>query len=221
MAITLYDLTATGDRRFSPYCWRTKLALALKGLDCEAKPVRFTEIDALADGPRLTLPTVDDAGTRITDSWAIAEHLEENYAEAPSLFPSGREVARLAQAWTNTAVNPALLKVIVLDVYGELDAEDQTYFRQSREARFGMTLEAFAGDRAANLKAFRQILQPLRALLADQPYLAGASLGYGDCIPASAFLWAEAVGQGDDLLDAGDPIGPWLSRVTGILGGDG
>ena len=33
MAITLYDLAGADEhRRFSPYCWRTKMALAHKGL---------------------------------------------------------------------------------------------------------------------------------------------------------------------------------------------
>ena len=39
MAITLYDLAgAEADRRFSPFCWRTKMALAHKGLEVETIP---------------------------------------------------------------------------------------------------------------------------------------------------------------------------------------
>ena len=34
--ITLWDLAgAEDDRRFSPYCWRVKMALAHKGLEFE------------------------------------------------------------------------------------------------------------------------------------------------------------------------------------------
>ena len=44
MAIELYDLAgAEDDRRFSPYCWRIKLALAHKGLEFETIPWRFHE----------------------------------------------------------------------------------------------------------------------------------------------------------------------------------
>ena len=44
MAIELYDLAgAEPDRRFSPYCWRTRMALAHKGLEVETIPWRFTE----------------------------------------------------------------------------------------------------------------------------------------------------------------------------------
>jgi hypothetical protein len=36
MAIKLYDLAgAETDRRFSPYCWRARMALAYKGLEVE------------------------------------------------------------------------------------------------------------------------------------------------------------------------------------------
>src|SRR5436190_1793424 len=49
MAIKLYDLAgAEDDRRFSPYCWRVKMALKHKGLDFETIAWRFTEKDALA-----------------------------------------------------------------------------------------------------------------------------------------------------------------------------
>ena len=212
----LHDLTASGDRRFSPYCWRTKLALAHKDLDYETNALRFIDIDGLSDGPRLTLPTLDDGGTRVTDSWAIALYLEEAYPDRPTLFPTGREVARFAQAWTNTVVNPSLIRAILMDVYNALDAETQAYFRESREARFGVTLEAFTADGAGALKTFRQALQPLRDVLADQPFLAGGQAAYADYVAVSAFLWADAVGR-DDLLEEGDPVTPWLARVSGSL----
>jgi hypothetical protein len=44
----LYELAgADENRRFSPYCWRIRMALAHKGLDVECIPWRFTEKDAL------------------------------------------------------------------------------------------------------------------------------------------------------------------------------
>jgi len=33
MTIVLHDLTGADDRRFSPNCWRTRMALAHKGLE--------------------------------------------------------------------------------------------------------------------------------------------------------------------------------------------
>src|SRR5258708_32804892 len=48
VTIKLFDLAgAEPDRRFSPYCWRTKLALAHKGLTVETIPWRFSDTDAI------------------------------------------------------------------------------------------------------------------------------------------------------------------------------
>ena len=44
MARQLYELVGTDPaRRFSPFCWRSRMALAHKGLDAEVVPWRFTE----------------------------------------------------------------------------------------------------------------------------------------------------------------------------------
>jgi hypothetical protein len=49
MTIKLFDLPgAEPDPRFGPYCWRSKLALAHKGLAVEAIPWRFVEKEAIA-----------------------------------------------------------------------------------------------------------------------------------------------------------------------------
>lgn len=209
----LHDLTASGDRRFSPYCWRAKLALKHKGLAFETRPLSFTEIDSLnPGGPRLTLPTLDDGDRRVTDSWAIAEYLEAKHPNAAPLFPTGRAHARFIQGWAFQTLQPAMLRVILMDVYDRLEPADKPYFRENREARFGMTLEAFTADRETNLENFRQALQPLRDALEATPFLTGDQPAYADFIPASVFLWAEAIDQ-TDLLATDDPVRDWLDRV--------
>ena len=45
MTIVLYDLCARDQRsRFSPHCWKARMALAHKGLAHETRPVPFTRI---------------------------------------------------------------------------------------------------------------------------------------------------------------------------------
>src|SRR3989442_944806 len=59
MAIKLYDLAgAEDDRRFSPYCWRVKMALKHKGLDFETVAWRFTEKEAIAPYQSTTVPVL-------------------------------------------------------------------------------------------------------------------------------------------------------------------
>ncbi len=87
MTIKLYDLCGA-DRafRFSPACWRTRMALAHKQLDCETVPTLFTEIGGIEDGGQRTLPVLVDEDSVIRESFEIAVYLEKAYPDAPSLF---------------------------------------------------------------------------------------------------------------------------------------
>lgn len=87
MARTLYDLAAADDkRRFSPYCWRVKMALAHKELEVETVPWRFTEKDVIAFSGQGRVPVLIDGDKVVADSWAIANDLEDRYPDRKSLF---------------------------------------------------------------------------------------------------------------------------------------
>ncbi len=77
MPIILYDLCA-GDttRRFSPACWKVRMALAHKGLDFEARATPYARIKAIGDGFSPTVPVIDDGGKLMRESFDIALHLE-------------------------------------------------------------------------------------------------------------------------------------------------
>ncbi|MGY9105089.1 MAG: glutathione S-transferase family protein, partial [Alphaproteobacteria bacterium] len=162
----LYDLAAGNGRRFSPHCWRTRLALAHKNLSCETRPTRFTEIALIADGNQKTVPVLDDNGKIVGDSWAIAEYLEETYPDAPSLFggPAGRALTLFVQDWAIATLQLGLLNLIVLDIWQSLSPEDKDYFRSSREKRLGRALEEVQAGREERLPSFQKSLQPLRML---------------------------------------------------------
>jgi len=107
MAIRMHDLCgAEAERRFSPFCWRAKMALAHKGLAVETVPWRFTEKDKLPKPNDGRVPVIVDDGRVVHDSTAIAEYLEDRYAERPSLFggKAGRGLTRprLMLPWTRS-----------------------------------------------------------------------------------------------------------------------
>src|SRR5215471_21313795 len=163
MPITMYDLAGIeAERRFSPFCWRARMALAHKGLAVETVPWRFTEKDKLPTPNDGRVPIIIDNGRVTHDSTAIADYLEEHYPNAPSLFGDdrGRALTRFVQNWTETVLQVGLIRLVLLDIYNHIGAADQAYFRRSREERFGTTLEAFVGDRDARLPAFRASLDP-------------------------------------------------------------
>jgi glutathione S-transferase len=221
MSRKLYDLAAADpDRRFSPYCWRTKLALAHKGLDVETIPWRFTDKDVIAFSGQGRVPVLVDGERVVSDSWTIANYLEDTYSDRPSLFggEGGRAVARFVNAWADTVLNAGLSRLVLMDVYGHIHEKDRDYFRQSREQRFGVRLEEVAGDRDARLAAFRQSLEPVRTTLAAQPFLGGHEPAYADYIVFGGFQWARCISE-TALLAQDDPVAAWRARLLDAFDG--
>ena len=222
MAITMYDLAGVeADRRFSPFCWRARMALAHKGLEVETVPWRFTEKDKLPAPNDGRVPVIVDDGKVIHDSSAIADYLDERYAARPSLFPgdAARGLAKFVQNWTETVVQTGLVRLVVLDIWKHISPKDQEYFRQSREARFGGTsLEDVVKDREARLPAFRASLDPLRRTVERQPFVSGEAPTYADYIVFGAFQWARAISN-FEVLAADDPVFAWRGRMLDLYGG--
>lgn len=224
MAITLYDLAgAESDRRFSPFCWRTKMALAHKGLEVETVPWRFTEKDELPTPNDGRVPVIVDGGKVIHDSSAIADYLEERYADRPSLFPgaAARGLSSFVRNWSETVLQTGLIRLVLLDIYKHIGPKDQEYFRRSREPRFGgMALEEVVKDRDQHLPAFRGSLEPLRRSVERQPYICGDAPAYADYIVFGAFQWARSISD-FELIAADDPIFAWRGRMLDLFGGLG
>jgi glutathione S-transferase len=221
VAITLYDLAGTeAARRFSPFCWRSKMALAHKGLAVATVPWRFTEKDKLPQPNAGRVPVIVDDGRVVHDSTAIADYLETHYADRQSLFggDGGRALTRFVQNWTETVLQTGIIGFVVLDIWRHIGPEDQSYFRQSREERLGRSLEAVVADRAARLPSFRESLAPLRRTVERQKFLAGDAPAYADYIVFGAFQWARAISD-FELLAAGDPIAAWRGRMLDAFDG--
>ncbi|MDZ7747668.1 MAG: glutathione S-transferase N-terminal domain-containing protein [Halofilum sp. (in: g-proteobacteria)] len=172
----LYDLAAADPAcRFSQHCWRVRLALYHKGLDYDAEPWRFTDKEAIAFAGTQKVPVLVDGERVIHDSWEILGYLQDTYAQGPSLFggPDARAQVAFFRHWTERVVHAGLAPMIVRDIWARLHERDQAYFRETREARFGRTLEALAEETPQRLPAFREALAPLRATVEAQAFVAG------------------------------------------------
>ena len=97
------------------------------------------------------MPVLVDGARTLHDCWAIAEYLEDAYPHRPSLFggPEAQAVTRFVNAWTDSILHPWIARMVVRDILDCLRPEDAGYFRESREKRFGTTLEAFVAPREA------------------------------------------------------------------------
>jgi glutathione S-transferase len=223
MTILLYDLVGRDENRpFSPHCWKSRMALAHKGLQHRSAPTRFVEIPVVENGLSKTVPIIRDGEKAIADSFAIALYLDEAYPDRPTLFAGagGQAMARFIERWSQLTLHPYIGVAAVMDEYWMLDKESAAYFRQSREARFGKSLEAVAAERGAKLDGFRASLQPLRSLLSYQPFLGGLSPLFADYIVFGALQWAR-VTTPFRLLDAEDSISVWFERCLDLHGGLG
>ena len=221
MAITMYDLAGSeAARRFSPFCWRARMALAHKGLEVETVPWRFTEKDKLPQPNAGRVPVIVDGDRVVHDSTAIAEYLEERYPDRPSLFAceTGRGLTRFVQNWTETVLQTGLIGLVLLDIWRHLGPADQAYFRSDREKRFGTTLEEVVRDREARLPAFRAGLDPLRRTVERQQFVCGSAPAYADYIVFGAFQWARAVSD-FEVLAADDPLRAWRGRMLDLFDG--
>jgi glutathione S-transferase len=219
--LELHDLAgAEDDRRFSPYCWRSRMALAHKGLSVKTIPWRFTEKDRIAASGQGRVPVLVDAGRWIADSWTIANHLEESYPDRPSIFggSSGRAMSRFYNAWTDSFLLPGLIRFAALDIWRHVHEKDKDYFRRTREERLGATLEKFVSDREQRLEGFRQSLTPLRMTLQAQPFLGGDGPLYPDYIVFGGFQWVRCISD-FKLLAADDPVAVWRGRMLELFDG--
>jgi glutathione S-transferase len=234
--LTLYELAAA-DRavRFSPHCWKVRMALAHKGLEAETIPWRFTEKEQIAFSGSRTVPVlVHDQHPRgdratgdpaissevISDSWRIALYLEERFPDRPPLFGGAGSIplSEFINSWADTALLPSLARIILVDIYKHIHERDREYFRTTREKAFGKSLEDVVADRDAHLAALKQVLSPVRRALRNRDFICGATPAYADYCVFGMFMWVRCI-SGFDPLEANDPVSTWRDRTLDAFGG--
>lgn len=222
MAITFYDLCGRDSKRFSPYGWRTRMALAHKGLSYDLELVKFTEKDKIAFSGQQLVPVLCNGERVVSDSWTIAEYLEDSYPDRPSLFGSaaGRGMARAINAFVNTTIQPLLFPLIVADVLQQVDAADREYFDSSRQKRLGRPLAEVQAGRDDRVEGFRKALEPFRIVVRDQAFIGGDAPTYADYTLFGTLQWARCTSS-YGVVGTDDPIHAWFARVLDLHGGVG
>jgi glutathione S-transferase len=226
MALVFHERIGLDGRRISPFSWRIRYALAHKGLQPEIVETRFADVGRIrALSGQDLVPIIEDDGRVVHDSWAIACHLEDHYPDGSSLFggPAGRGAARLVNIWSDTVLGRSMRRQIWGDFVWCLDPADRAYFRRSREAQLGMTLEQYSATRDAALGEFIGICLPLELTLSEQPFLAGATPAYVDYVVFSVFQYARIGSPRDVLVDPATlpAVQAWRDRMIGLHGGLG
>jgi glutathione S-transferase len=222
MGLIFHERVGLDERRISPFSWRIRYALAHKGLDPEVVPTRFADVDRIR---RLSgqnfVPIIEHDGQVVHDSWAIACHLEDRFPDRPSLFggAAGRGATRLVNIWSDTTLGAAMRRQIYGDFIWCIDPGDRAYFRRSREAQLGTTLEEYNASRDDALPAFIAACTPLERTLSEQPFLAGDAPAYVDYVVFSVFQWARVGSPRDVLSDKGKTpsLCDWRTRMVALF----
>ncbi|MET0358456.1 MAG: glutathione S-transferase family protein [Pararhizobium sp.] len=223
MTRTLYGLCGEDrERPFSPHVWKVVMALAHKGLDCRFVPLGFTEIPKVEGGATKMVPYLVDGEQAVVDSFAIARHLDAAYPDRPTLFAGngGAATARFVEAFSQTVLHPAIVRIILVDIHDRLGPEDRAYFRKSREAAFGKTLEEVVAAAPAERTAFAEKLAPLRFMLKKQPFIGGEMPLFADYIVFGALQWARIMSP-QTLLEPDDAVSEWFGRCLDLHDGLG
>lgn len=219
--LKLFDLAGRdANLRFSPYCWRTKMALRHKDLAFETTPWRFTEKETIGKSGQGRVPVLIDGEQWVHDSWQIALYLDRSYPDRPALMKTDadRAAAHFMNSWCDLTLHLALRHLVLLDVLKAVAEKDQSYFRTSREKALGTTLEQACGDRAANLAGFLKTFAPAEAALSATRYFGGAQPNYSDYVLFGSLQWSNAI-SGTTFLPDGSAGAGWFEGMLDLYDG--
>ncbi|EIN12738.1 hypothetical protein PUNSTDRAFT_34993, partial [Punctularia strigosozonata HHB-11173 SS5] len=221
--IIFYDITAqrltAEERAWSPNTWKIRYALAFKGLPFKTIWVEFPDIadvckkigappTGIRDGsPSYTLPVIQDplTGKVISDSWAIAEYLDDTYPVRPPLFPPGTR--GLQWAFTDTVKEVAIGELIdnmMFPTYQLLRPRSQEYFRPTREKVYGCRLEEISTaetrtEQWAKVEAgFTRIADVIKKNGQGSQHVMGITASFSDLFLAAWLVWIRQALGGEE-----------------------
>ncbi len=219
MTRILYDLALADEAvRPSPFCWLVKFALLHKGLKFDTKPVGFADKSTYPDPEYGKVPVLIDDGMMVKDSPLILDHLDRKYRDRPLVATAGeRASAAFYGAWLGANVYPALAPLLMARLCAAAAPADQSYFRATREARFGRTLEALAETADARPR-MEAALAVLAAPLAAHDFLGGREANLCDYLVMSPLMWRRSATSAE-LYETPKPVAAWHERMLDLFGG--
>ncbi|KAF8587651.1 hypothetical protein K439DRAFT_1630524 [Ramaria rubella] len=162
--ITLYDVPSNCNvKAWSPNMWKARYVLNFKGVPYKTTWLEYPEIEPTMrdigaaptgvkpDGsPFYTLPVIVDPSRRtpsggptiVSESFLIAEYLDEAYPTPGPLFPAGTKALQklFYDHFFPTALMP-VLPILLPEMLGHVNERSRPYWRRTRELRLGAVLE--------------------------------------------------------------------------------
>lgn len=218
--IEMWELVGDGDRRYSNFSWRTRMALRHKQLEVQYRPVLLTDKESIGFSGGKTVPVIRDGEAVVRDSWSIAQYLEKRYPERPSLFggDTGEALARLANNWVDRTLLAIAFPLLAADALAIQRQADRPCFTALIERLTGLAPAALKEHQPRNAERLWKAVDPARATLKRQPFLSGNTPRYADYALFSIYQWARIVSP-LDLLEDDPPIRDWRERLLDLNGG--
>jgi glutathione S-transferase len=230
MTIELFELGGPGigaraadgvnGRRYSTFSWRSRMALAHKGLEYVTRPMQVSDKASIAFSGQTKVPILRDGDQVIADSFKIAEYLERTYPDRPSLFggATGHSLARFFNSWADRQLIGTLFPSLMLENSRLLAPADAAHIRGQFERGGGKPLEEIAASKEKAIVAFGKLLDPVRSVLRGQPFVSGSGPAYADHILFSVVHWPR-ITTATPILAADDLVTAWCERMLDQYGG--
>ena len=216
--IQIYDLAGKNDLRFSPYCWRIKYLLNILKIDYETIPTTFSQ---RLNNPFFSdsrLPTIIDNEQVISDSFEIAQYIENNYADKNhKLIQNNFDVIRFINHWSDHYLNLSIVERVVFDIIEHLHDEDKEYFIESRTKRFGMHPKQFQELNMSSKKnEFDKCCNFLNNLLLNRKFILDDEVSYADIIILGSLTWGDKVSKNTKINEKFVKLIEWKENLSQI-----
>lgn len=214
--ITLFELCGEDtDVRFSPFVWRIRLILENKGISFNSEPVTFLNKDAMAGSGFEKVPTIRHGDQWLTESFKIARYLDEQFPEKSIFKGASKTQALLLNNWVDRHLVAPIFPMIAADIVKVLGEEDYAFFRKSREAVLGRTLEEAAEGRHDARENLIADLASLESILAETTFFGGDEPDFLDLCILGSLMWPHVVSSFDPI-EGSTALTDWRKRMIGV-----
>ncbi|KAI0050997.1 hypothetical protein FA95DRAFT_1603084 [Auriscalpium vulgare] len=212
--ITLYDIPAstTADGTFSPYVWRARYALHVKGLAYKVVWVEYADVASTMQKIGAPPTGVRDGQDplHLSDSLEIVQYLDTHYPATQQLLPPHSRALQLAllDTFVATRVRLPTVYLVVLNMAKEQRPESEAFFRRTREEASGKPWEEIARGvevRAGLVQDLVDNMEVLGKWKGSDTFLGGSEVSFADVVVAA---WLKCLmdlgkpGEGDTIFGA-------------------